>query len=1754
LPIRPARTAARSHSSRPVLAIASASALVATLLAAAPATAAETPAPLPDTDVVAFDFGPGEVAGGSLGVMAATTFDPTWGYGFSTAPTSESADVDRGGDDAVRSDFVAAQGGIFEIDLAPGDYSVAVIAGDAQGATDISITVESMAKVQPTAKAAGEYLEMSFPIALVDGRLTLQVGGTAASLNALTITRLPERTAGAIPTTYLTGDSTVQTYDATAYAPQAGWGQMLDRFLDDDVAVKNHAIGGRSSKNFLTQGRLDEVLRAIRPGDYLFAQFGHNDATQGVDDRYASPDDYKEYLRTYVEGARQRGATPVLVTPVSRRNFGPETGLFRVSFPEYVAKMIELADEEDVPLVDLSASSRAYLDEIGPEAAKAVFLHVDPGVFPNRPAGTVDDTHFQEYGAIQMARLVAQGIAALDIPLSDEITDTEPPAEFPAPPQNLVAGAISNAGATLRWDAVPSADIYKVFRQAAGEQAWTLVGTVTQPTTIVQGLAEGATVRYRVVAVNGRGESEPSAPVEFTTKQAAYRFDFQLTGNPLAAGYTEVTPNLAYTAERGYGFTNTLPANAGRDRGVAEGSNDLVRDFVLPGDSSTFALDVPNGTYSVKTFSGDWIGSTRTSFRIEGKDAGTGNAGRGSVAAVLRGPFLVTDGQLSIEAYGAAAGTRLNGIEVTPILLGPTGLEVLRIDADPAAPEIDLTWDAEPGLTWNVYRTSPFDDEPTLVGSTDEPAYTDRSARLGLDYGYHVTAVDRTGLESVPSATVETSLVDPDAEPPAAPTELVALRIDEREIELGWSVPEDAVYSLVFRSEVAGERGTLVGTTEDTRLVDDAVLTTVPYFYTVVAVGTGGAGEASAQYETAAPTVLQRQAEYLDRGVAAVQTDAGVLVSWRLLGTDPADAGFHVYRDGDRITDEPVTDSTNLVDAAGTDASEYFVTRLSGSGEETVETTESEPVAVQTGAYRALALDKPTDAYTKDGQPYTYSANDTSVGDVDGDGQYELIVKWYPSNAKDNSQAGYTGNVYVDAYRLDGERLWRIDLGVNIRAGAHYTDLMVYDFDGDGRSELITRTADGTIDGAGRPIGDAGADHRNSSGYVLQGPEFLTVFDGLTGAAVDTMDYIPQRGDVGSWGDTYGNRVDRFLASVAYLDGERPSAVFSRGYYTRAVIAAVDFDGEELSTRWVIDSDEDGAEALYGQGYHSMSVADVDGDAKDEIIFGSATVDDDGELLYSTGLGHGDALHVSDLDPSRPGLEVFAAHETMSASGNRGATFRDARTGEVLWSIPATVDTGRAASGDIDPRHPGAEGWAVGGDAAWNSRTGSLVSATGEAIGDTIPAANFLAWFDGDPLREIVDHTWDAATSQGTPTVSKWDWESGEQRVVLTDDGARSNNGTKGTPNLQADLFGDWREEILWRSADSSELRIYSTSAETELRIPTLMHDVQYRVAVAWQNTGYNQPPHPSFFIGDGMAPAPMPAIAVTGDASGADDDTAPVIAGLPDDGELLPDTGELVLAVTANDPESGVRNLDVSLDGEPVAADVVIDLSGKVGDHVLTVRAVNHDGLVATATARVTVYEDEGATAAPGRGSLMSDNGWGDGLRDGTYTVSMNLWWGVNGSVFRLYENGEPISTSLLAPDSPKAQHVAVPVAGRENGTYVYTGELINAAGVTETSSVTVTVTDAAPARPVLSHDNHDRDGDFAVTSDLWWGTNATSYVLLENGEQIDEQTLEAASPKAQRARTAIEDRAPGTYEYVAEFRNAAGTTRSAPLTVVVR
>lgn len=583
---------------------------------------------------------------------------------------------------------------------------------------------------------------------------------------------------------------------------------------------------------------------------------------------------------------------------------------------------------------------------------------------------------------------------------------------------------------------------------------------------------------------------------------------------------------------------------------------------------------------------------------------------------------------------------------------------------------------------------------------------------------------------------------------------------------------------------------------------------------------------------TAAPT---RQMEYLDRGVVAVKVNNGVFVSWRVLGNERANVSYNLYRGSTKIA--TVTGASNYLDPAGSSSSTYEVSALVNGQE----LKKSSAVGVWNNNYMQIPLQVPRGGTTPDGVNYTYTANDCSVGDLDGDGQYEIILKWDPTNAKDNSQRGYTGNVYLDAYKLNGTQLWRIDLGRNIRAGAHYTQFMVYDLDGDGKAEIACKTADGTKDGVGNVIGSSSADYRSSNGYILSGSEYLTVFEGMTGKALYTTNYEPARGNVSDWGDSYGNRVDRFLACIAYLDGVHPSLVMCRGYYTRAVLAAYDWNGSKLTKRWVFDSNSPGNSKYAGQGNHNLSVADVDGDGMDEIVYGACTIDHNGKGLYSSDLHHGDAMHLGDLNPYHPGLEIWSCFEDTAYNGKIGAAMRDAATGKVLFSFKASGDIGRACAADLTAQYPGEE--------VWSSRS-PLYSSDGRNIGKAPSQVNFAIWWDGDELRELLDGT----------TITKYGGGT-----LLSANGCASNNGTKKTPCLQADILGDWREEVILRTSDNRYLRIYTTTDMTNRRIYTLMHDPVYRMGIAWQNVAYNQPPHTSFYLGDGMAEPPAPEIYLTG-------------------------------------------------------------------------------------------------------------------------------------------------------------------------------------------------------------------------------------------------------------------------------------------------
>lgn len=634
------------------------------------------------------------------------------------------------------------------------------------------------------------------------------------------------------------------------------------------------------------------------------------------------------------------------------------------------------------------------------------------------------------------------------------------------------------------------------------------------------------------------------------------------------------------------------------------------------------------------------------------------------------------------------------------------------------------------------------------------------------------------------------------------------------------------------------------------------------------------------------------QMEKLDRGVVAFLGKSGKnYISWRLLGTDDKNVSFNVLRDGEVIK-SGIADVTNYTDNVSSVHQYQVQTVLNG---QVIETSPS--ISSLSGYYKTLKLDRPASGVTPAGEAYNYSPSDCSVGDVDGDGQYEIIVKWDPSNSHDNSQSGYTGNVYLDCYKLDGTKLWRVDLGKNIRAGAHYTQFLVYDFDGDGKAEMICKTAAGSKDGEGNYVSAAADDATitgvnntkdwrydsgKNVGKVSGGQEWLTVFNGETGKAINTIYYNPNRngglgGQAGwtkNWDDRsgktdkeYGNRGERYLATVAYLDGpdKNPSAVMCRGYYTYAYMWAVDFDGSKLKTKWlhasesknkVTVTDANGNKTtktyttntanngksctLYGNGNHNLSCADVDGDGKDEIIYGSAAVDDDGSLLYAVGYGHGDAMHLSKLCPDREGLQVFTVHEESPY----GWDVHDAATGEVLHYSDGSNDNGRGLAADIMPNERGFQFWSSNDRTVRSAVTGNAVS------GAKSQSVNFRAYWGGKLKDDLLD-----GTNLKNYNGSNYTLKMGTN--VLSYGHSASCNTTKATPCLLADLYGDWREEIvMWNSVDSCSLNIFSSSETCNYRIPTLMHDHTYRMGITWQNTAYNQPPHLGFYLPDYVAQA----------------------------------------------------------------------------------------------------------------------------------------------------------------------------------------------------------------------------------------------------------------------------------------------------------
>lgn len=605
-----------------------------------------------------------------------------------------------------------------------------------------------------------------------------------------------------------------------------------------------------------------------------------------------------------------------------------------------------------------------------------------------------------------------------------------------------------------------------------------------------------------------------------------------------------------------------------------------------------------------------------------------------------------------------------------------------------------------------------------------------------------------------------------------------------------------------------------------------------------------------------------RRMEKLGRGLNAVTVSGGVYLNWRLLdsedhrfGSADANVGFAIYRNGKKIATEEKT--TNYTDKNGDSNSEYQVAPI-------IDGVEGEKCAVVTpeNQYFDIPLNVPAAVTLEDGKTYSYSPGDASCGDVDGDGDYEIILKW-DCNAQDNSNAGVTGNVLLDAYDMETkEFLWRIDLGRNIRGGAHYTQFMVYDLDGDGRAEIACKTAPGSKDSAGEYVTKASSDEsiKNltdeenevsyvdaSSGYITTGPEYYTVFDG-DGRAIDTIPYLYSRNSgSGFWGNYSNgkkdttNRVDRFLGAIAYLDGVHPSVVTWRGYYDRTTAAAYTLEDGRLKLTAKFDTD-DINKAYIGQGNHNITVADVDGDGKDEVITGALCLDDDFSILWCSGRGHGDALHIGDYDPTHNGFEYFSVHEsggytitssTTSSQGQTadyGMTVYDAATGEELYHQGHTKDTGRGVMANI-------------GSGGYYQITGSgtmQANGNGEfSASNASPGTNFRIFWNGDLYDDILNGTNISAYSNGRIS------------GIFSATDCVQVNGTKANPSLSADLFGDWREEVVYPTSDGTKLRVFTTTTPTSYKIKTLMHDSVYRSGVAAEQTAYNQPPHIGFYMDD---------------------------------------------------------------------------------------------------------------------------------------------------------------------------------------------------------------------------------------------------------------------------------------------------------------
>ena len=634
--------------------------------------------------------------------------------------------------------------------------------------------------------------------------------------------------------------------------------------------------------------------------------------------------------------------------------------------------------------------------------------------------------------------------------------------------------------------------------------------------------------------------------------------------------------------------------------------------------------------------------------------------------------------------------------------------------------------------------------------------------------------------------------------------------------------------------------------------------------------------------------MAQRTTDVLDRGLVALPSGSGNFVSWRIMGEEYYDVEYNLYRDGVKLNPVPLKVS-NYTDTKGTAASKYQVAPV-------VRGVEQEKCAEVT-RWNNGYLDIPMQpVINRNGQNVTsnYTLNDVSLADVNGDGISEFIVKRNSNTAKEYSTNKYDFH-RLECYTITGKRLWYIDLGPNMISGPdEQYDIVGYDWDGDGKAEMLLRGADNMIihkaDGETVEIGNMNFDSRNTlqsdanMAYTHTGNEFLLYLNGETAEPYVTMPYPLPRLEKGQtdlnavWGDGYGHRSTKHYFAAPYLDGRRPSIFLGRGAYTIHKMCALDVNPEthELTQRWRWD---DPGGAWRGQGYHNFGIADVDLDGRDEIVFGSMVIDDNGKGLSTTGLGHGDAQHTGDLDPYRWGLEHFACNEDRPAMNYRNAT-----TSKIYYRLVGTGDDGRALCGNFTNSYPGCVG---------KSASSGVISTVADKVLPGVPGfdLNFRIYWDGDLCEEILN-------SPGTEKEAKIDKMVGNSiNRIFTSSGAKMNNWSKNNPGATGDIIGDWREEMVLRTSDNAKLRIYTTSTPTPYRIYTLWHDHQYRQAMVWQSMGYNQPPHLSYFLGEleGITVAPPP-LTMTGRTEVANNGT--VGTDLNDKHVIVCETNDMTVSI----------------------------------------------------------------------------------------------------------------------------------------------------------------------------------------------------------------------------------------------------------------